>query len=132
MKMIKKAVLASALLLAFHQGAMAADASVAMHQTPVNSSAGFVQLAAQQQRAEAKPLQISQEELAAAFESATPEQKMQMAALSGQEMKETEGAFWWFFVPLVVRATPALISYAAGSGGTFMIPTWYSRIRLWW
>jgi hypothetical protein len=68
-------------------------------------------------------------QIQAAFQQ--DEQPMQMVALSGQEMSATEGALWWFFVPLVVRGTPALISYAAGTGGTFMIPTWYGRIRSW-
>lgn len=132
MKMMKKAVLASALLLACQQGAWAAGNDAVMQQAPAGGSVILMQVESLKQNAQAMPLQISQEDLAAAFDSATPEQKLQVAALSGQEMKETEGAFWWWLVPLIVRATPAVITYAAGTGGTFMIPTWYGRIRTWW
>lgn len=69
-------------------------------------------------------------DLQAAFQQ--DKQPMQVAALSGQEMKATEGAFWWFFVPIVVRATPIAISFLAGTGGTMTIPMWTNRARMWW
>lgn len=135
MKMMKQAVLVSVLLLVFQQGAMAVEDTVVIYPTSVNSTAEFVQMAALQQGEEAMPLQISQEELAAAFESATPEQKMQVAALSGQEMKQTDGAFFWFLAPLIIsryvapslpgffRRVTGIICSSGQCGGHVHVPT---------
>jgi len=52
---------------------------------------------------------------------------MELASLSGQEMKETEGAFLPFAYYSVMYG-PSIYGWMIGSGMATTFPIWYSRI----
>lgn len=111
---LQKTMLAVSLLLAFQQSAMAAEGVAVSNQTPASSSSEFVQAVLAQQDAAIPAGQlagITPEDMALAFESATPEQKAQIAVLDKTEMQQTEGAFWGW----ILRAAITFISWTYGA-----------------
>lgn len=117
--MMKKIILASALVLYFQQHAIAVESETTRPHMPDIATTEFLHIQDSELAKETTPLQISQEDLNAAFEAATLMQNMQVTALSELEMKETEGAFMSGFFDSAAAAVTDIFR-----GVTGFIDTW--------